>query len=376
MAPATVIALGLPLYLCLGFFAVPWGIISDRKGAFFALGAGGSLTATGALLMAFSSSETLILISLIVSGIGIAVYHPAGMAAISRNFKEQRGRALATHGIWGGVGILIAPIASGTIAYFLHWRAFFVVACLLSGLTAAWSFHLYKKNGPSLAENNKPSQTIGSFFSSLLKIFKFRDFAILVVTMTLGGMVYRSNTVAIPVLFRENGQRPLEFLASWIENFGIQTSGATPLEASSSMLMALALLGGLLGQRIGGELADRYSLARVYFCYFLFAIPCLFMMGQLSGNPLMIVSLLYFFVGLGMQPIENSLVAKLSPEELISSIYGIKFTFAFGVAALVVYPVSAFVQTGSFSALYMGLAGLLVFHIFLVSRMNAFKETS
>jgi hypothetical protein len=58
-------------------------------------------------------------------------------------------------------------------------------------------------------------------------------------------------------------------------------------------------------------------------------------LGLLAG------AIVYFFFLLGMQPVENTLVARLTPERFHHGAYGAKFVLTFGVAALAVKMVGA-----------------------------------
>ena len=65
------------------------------------------------------------------------------------------------------------------------------------------------------------------------------------------------------------------------------------------------------------------------------ALPGLLM--GISGNWILIgLAILYFFFLLGMQPIENTLVARFTPRRFHHSAFGTKFVLTFGVGALAV----------------------------------------
>lgn len=74
-----------------------------------------------------------------------------------------------------------------------------------------------------------------------------------------------------------------------------------------------------------------------------------------------------------MQPLENTLVARLSPPNVHSSAFGLKFILTFGVGALSVKMV-ALIKTGfDFSAVYVALAlisTLLVCTIYLLNSVR------
>jgi len=74
-------------------------------------------------------------------------------------------------------------------------------------------------------------------------------------------------------------------------------------------------------------------------------IPVVFLMARTANLPLIALGMLYFFFLLGTQPIENTLVARLTPEKFHSSAYGLKFIFTFGVGALSVKAIKI-IETG------------------------------
>jgi MFS transporter, FSR family, fosmidomycin resistance protein len=83
-------------------------------------------------------------------------------------------------------------------------------------------------------------------------------------------------------------------------------------------------------------------------------------MGFCSEWALVLVAGAYVFFALGMQPIENSLVASLTPERWRSTSYGVKFVLNFGVGSLAVYGVTALHRDGSFLPVYASVAALVV----------------
>jgi len=94
-------------------------------------------------------------------------------------------------------------------------------------------------------------------------------------------------------------------------------------------------------------------------------------MAKTSNLPLIVLAMAYFFFLLGTQPIENTLVAKLTPEKFLSTAYGLKFIFTFGVGALSVKAIkkieisfgieSIFTFLGIVSIVLVSVIGLLIF---------------
>jgi MFS family permease len=93
----------------------------------------------------------------------------------------------------------------------------------------------------------------------------------------------------------------------------------------------------MVGQLLGGRVADRFELRWAYLAFFTGALPFLLLMSVLDGPLLVLMAGGFVLFSLGMQPIENSLVAVLSPPQWRSVSYGIKFTLVFGAGSLAVY---------------------------------------
>jgi len=90
-------------------------------------------------------------------------------------------------------------------------------------------------------------------------------------------------------------------------------------------------------------------------------------MGVLSQELLVISAAIYIFFSLGMQPIENSLVAKYTPSRWRSTGYGIKFILVFGIGSFSVYLVGWIKETWNLSAVYFFAGSIIVLMVFLIA---------
>jgi predicted MFS family arabinose efflux permease len=161
-------------------------------------------------------------------------------------------------------------------------------------------------------------------------------FVVLLVAATLAGISYRGNTLVQPGYFAE---RVSEI------GFGAATS--------------LAYLFGIAGQYIGGLLADRHDLRRLYFAFHALSLPALLLMTALSGIPLIATAAVFVFFSLGMQPIENTLFFHCAPPRWRATAYGLKFVFTFGVGSLAVWLVRWADAAGGLSYAILSLAGVV-----------------
>jgi MFS family permease len=336
-----VLALSFWMYLLYGLGALPAGILSDLVHPRVMLivclfGMGGCAVAASRA----TSPQTL---RWALAGLGLfaAIYHPAGMALISRGIR-RRGWALGVNGVFGNLGIVSAPFLAGLLAASLGWRSTYLILGLPGLLAGAGALFL-RVDGYA-----EPQATAASGSGRRRLAVAF---TVLCVAMALGGIAYRGQTLVLPAYFEER----IAFLVdaieglSWWPTLGTRTVAAT-------LLTSLAYLAGVFGQMAGGVLADRYDLRKLYLLFHAASLPLLLSLGQLAGLPLLVSALAYAFFAFGMQPIENSLVAVLTPPRLRSTGYGLKFILTFGVGSFAVQLVGHWQQAGGLAAVFPWLA--------------------
>jgi hypothetical protein len=68
------------------------------------------------------------------------------------------------------------------------------------------------------------------------------------------------------------------------------------------------------------------------------------------------LAVIFFFFLLGMQPIENTLIARFAPKRFHHSAFGAKFVLTFGVGALAVKMVAAIESTYDIETIFYLLA--------------------
>ncbi|MDD5476111.1 MAG: MFS transporter [Syntrophales bacterium] len=351
---ADVLKLGFFMYLLYGIAALPAGFFADRLGnrislIIFFLGIG-----TGSIITAFSRTAFSLSLSLAVIGFFAAIYHPAGMGLISSCVKK-RGMALGINGVAGNAGFVMAPFAAGFINWIAGWQAVYFLAGVFSicwGIILARTpideTHVHHESPPG-AENR-------GFFNDNLKYF-----ITLCVIMTLSGLAYRSNTVILPAYL----ELKADFLWNMLQSISMpQFSGASTMAAT--FLASLIFAVGIFGQLLGGKLADHYDLRWLYFLFHLASLPFAILMGILDQQLLVLAAGLYIFFSLGMQPIENSLVAVFTPARWRSTAYGIKFILAFGVGAFAVYAVGWIQESWGLESVYFFVGFIIASFVLMI----------
>lgn len=316
------VALSFWQYLLFGVTALPWGFAADRWGAkplmiIYFLGAALCGAAAG---FNIDSPEKL---TAALAGIGLfsGIYHPAGLGLISRSIK-QLSLGMGINGMFGNLGLATAPFLAGIIVHLLSLKAVYIALSLLN--FGGFLLMLFLKLEEPEAS---PAQHRKGIKSSLT------PFVILLFTMMMGGIAYRGATVITPAYFEINCSDLFGRLAS-LFSFDMTANLMATTVASIIYLI------GMAGQYLGGRTGERFEVRWAYFLFHLATLPAVILMSVSSDIPLVTFSLIYFFFLLGMQPLENTLVARLTPERFHHSAFGAKFALTFGVGSLSVKMVS------------------------------------
>jgi len=352
--------LGLPLarvvnmsfwsYLLYGVLATAWGALSDRIGHKWALASGLLLSGLGLMLAGLFPSPALIAFSFALVGIGSAAYHPSGLALLSQGMS-RRGWAMGINGIWGNIGIAVVPFTIGLLNYLIGWQRALGLLGLVGLLLGAAG--LITPFGVKRGEDRKTvAQVQRGTAIPLLVTFAF--------TLIFTGLMYRSFTVILPAFLENRLGDFTERFHSWVvERF----TAVRDVPAFNTLVANLLATGvyvlGVIGQGIGGRIADRYSLKWSYFVFFALAFPFIIAMAWISTAWLIPAAGLFIFFSLGMQPIENSLVAYLTPARWRSVSYGVKFTLTFGAGSFAVKLVGWLERTYGLSSVIWSVAGFV-----------------
>ncbi|MCK4774762.1 MAG: hypothetical protein KAT30_08245, partial [Candidatus Krumholzibacteria bacterium] len=136
----------------------------------------------------------------------------------------------------------------------------------------------------------------------------------------------------------------------------VKSQGTATLAAT--VLTSLVLVTGIFGQMMGGRLADRMDLRYAYLLVHGLSLPFILAMALTTEYWLALSAALYVCFSLGMQPIENSLIAALTPSRWRSTSYAVKFILNFGIGSTVVYLIGPVKNAFSLSTVYIFLAGV------------------
>jgi MFS family permease len=336
-----VVKLSFFMYLCYGLFALPVGIAVDRWQARGMLVIGMVLMGLGLVLAGLFPTPRPMYASLAIVGMGASVYHPAGLALISRTVK-QRGYAMGINGVFGNLGIASAPLVTGILTWLTSWQTAFIIlggVAMVSGAVLS----TVRVNEAVVDVPTRKAPDGGE----LVKYF-----LILCAALVFAGIAYRGNMLLLPAYL----ELKTTFFRDFISLFSfVKTHGTATLAAT--ILTSLVLVGGMFGQMFGGRLADRMDLRRAYLLVHVASLPFILAMAFVTDYALAACAALYVFFSLGMQPIENSLIAALTPNKWRSTSYAVKFILNFGIGSSAVYIIGPIKRAFSLETVYVFLAG-------------------
>jgi len=349
------------MYLLYGLLAIPWGFLSDHISPRVMMGSGMILAGGGFLISGLIKDPAFLSFSLALVGIGCAAYHPAGLSMISKGLKS-RGKALGLNGIFGNLGIASAPFAAGVLNYALGWQATLLVlggtgiAVGIVNLIVPFSVERYsdKQRGSEMKKGN------------VLKLF-----IALCAVVTVSGLLYRGFTLILPSYLEIRLSAAFDGIYTALQRAG--ETGVLSSEQGSlfaAVIAGCAYLVGMLGQWVGGKLADRFDLKKAYFAFGLLAMPFLLLFRFGTGFGLIAYAGMFTFFTLGLQPIENSMFAMLTPPRWRSVAYGVKFTLSFGIGSLSVFLVTQVQNRWNIEAVVLLLVGYLAAIILFITILN------
>jgi len=327
MPVSAVLNISFWMYLLYGILALGWGWLSDHWGHRWAMAAGMILAGLGFVFAGLVRSPALITVAFALVGVGCSAYHPSGLALVSQGVRE-RGRALGINGIWGNIGIASVPFVVGGLNYLVGWQRGVLLLGLIGVAVGTASLAV-----PFSVEKHSDLKVVEPLEGRLA----VRLFVVFCLGAMFAGFMYRSFTVILPAFLEVR----LGNLATGFRQLALSRVGSLRDTAAFDTLVAnLIATGvyvlGIVGQALGGRVADRFSLKWSYFAFFCLALPFVLAMSALRSAWLVPAAGMFVLFSMGMQPIENSLLAYLIPPRWRSVGYGVKFTLTFGAGSFAV----------------------------------------
>ncbi|RLM50183.1 MFS transporter [Halorubrum sp. Atlit-28R] len=350
----TAAALGVVVTLGYGLFgvgALPGGILVDRFGSkplilACLVGMAGSF-----LLVSVAPTLPVLTAAIAIWGLTASVYHPAGLSLLSKAV-ERRGTALGYHGIGGNLGIALGPLATALLLLAFDWRLVTAALALPALAVAAYgvtvdvdaalqSGDVEDPDGvdpdgkdPNGESSDSAGGTKGEVSLSSLatdtRALVAGGFLIVFAFVTFSGLYYRTFLTFLPDLLGDvlGGLVDLQIVdpeSPYADQFDV-----------GRYLYVAVLTVGVLGQYLGGRIADRVPPERglVAVMTVLSALALLFVPATGAVATFVAVSLALGVALFTVQPLSQATVAAYSPSEARGLSFGYTYVGIFGIGAL------------------------------------------
>ena len=304
-----------------GWGSIPAGIIADHWSRKKAIVLSMFLCGIASLFIALAHSLSFMIVSLIILGIGTALYHPVGFSYIAFFTDRRRGRWIGIHGLAGNAGMAMGFGTSAVIGHLTGWRNTFLVWAGIGIIIAIIDLIILEEQ--KNRRKREEEQTLNIFWEYFHSIKKFFSFDI-------------SISIIVPILILIVSSGALwngvsAFLVTYIndtKNFPLALAGG---------LATISYTIGSFAQILGGEISDRYGRITIMSIGFgLFAIFLFLFTLPLVKNvfsTILFVSMLGFFFFI-TQPSLTALIADISPTSTVGFMYGMNFSIKYGVGGI------------------------------------------
>lgn len=142
--------------LATGLVKLPGGVLVDALWKHRGLLLSGCLlaAASGTLVMDISPGYTLLVVGMSTVAIAHSIWHLPASASLSELFSRRRGTVLAVHGVGGGTGDVLGPLATGTLLLLLAWRQLLGIYAAAALVLGTVGFRMLRNLGN--ASDQKP----------------------------------------------------------------------------------------------------------------------------------------------------------------------------------------------------------------------------
>tara|TARA_B100000989_G_C19512706_1_gene459954 strand:+ start:605 stop:1801 length:1197 start_codon:yes stop_codon:yes gene_type:complete len=298
------------------------GLLSDKYGRIplmiiYHFGIGFS-----AIIASMSSSPIQLAISLGLIGLFASIYHPVGIAMLLQR-SGLVGLRLGINGVWGNMGIAIAPVVTGVILYYGDWRLTFLIpgiVCVLFGILFFLNITQHENNDQN--KSDKGNKQIG--FTPRWQQALFA----LALSTASGGFLFGAMSFLLPRYFEIN-------MISLSTNVAI-----------TGILAGVVFACASFAQMAVGWLIDRISPRLVLFWIALGQVIFIYLASQFENLSLFFLSIAAMCFVFGQIPITDTILVRYVPDNWRSRVLSAKFLLNLCIGASVLPITSQLLNIG------------------------------
>lgn len=316
------IALATACFIAFGLFSLPWGWLGDHWSrrklmAIFFFGEAASLAAAAA-----TSGMLMLACALFSLGVFAAIYHPVGITVLLANARD-RGRDVATNGVWGNLGVATAPAVTALIASAWGWRWAFVAPAVVCAAIGVAYLLLTEETHEKKADRSQHAEV------ALTLRLAAVIFACFAVASFAGGLVFNTVTVAIPKIVDERFAADIPL--AWI-----------------GLVATFILLFGGVAQLVVGRLVSRYA-PHLLFAGIALVQAFAIAWATMATGPALLVALAIAIAAIYAQiTVGDVVIARYTADAWRGRIYSVRFFLSFVSSGLAVSLIAALHGRGGF----------------------------
>lgn len=215
------------------------GMYTDRRPFAYALPIGLLSSMFGMLGLAFAPNLPTILISVVLIGLGSAVFHPEGSRVAYLAAGNKRGLAQSIYQVGGNSGQALAPVITALVLVPMgqFGAIWFVAVAFIAVLFLTYISRWYAQQIHIFKQNNKNKKPTAKTKVKLPKLI--RNSVIVLIFVVFARSLYHSA------------------ISNYYAFYAIQEYGASIAE--SQIFIFVFLVTGAVGTFVGGPLADRFG---------------------------------------------------------------------------------------------------------------------
>ena len=279
-------------------------------------GAFAALSALGCFVIYLTSGTVMLGVGLFVLGVGTGVYHPVGLASITR-FVRRRTEGLGIHEAAGSLGLSLFPVVLISVGIAYGWRTSFLVAGFVSLLPLVL---LPLIPGRFDMPRDDSSEEEDGGWSDVLKAFTSRRVLIM---------------YAAVVLLEASSTGVDTFLPVAIADIGGLGEGTFGGISTTGLFLSMMILVGVPGSLLGGVLGARWGADRTLAALTLAPLPILALFAVLTGNAFLTLAPILRMVSNARSPALNALIGANLPPGMQGKGFAMMYGLSPAVASIV-----------------------------------------
>ena len=296
-----------------------------------------------AILASLSSSTFQLAMSLALIGFFASIYHPVGIAMLLQR-PGVVGLRMGINGVWGNMGIAVAPIITGILLLYGDWRLTFMVPgiiCIIFGILFFINITSNENSDNKENDNHNKSDQFTPKWQQAL-------FALALSTAS-GGFIFGAMSFLLPRYFE------------------IHLNELSTNVAVTGVLAGIVFACASFAQVAVGWLIDRISPKLVLFWIASGQILFIFLASKFENLSLFFLSIAAMCFVFGQIPIIDTILVRYIPDIWRSKVLSAKFLLNLCIAASVLPISSLLLKNGYDLQMIFSLASVIAIGVLISS---------